>query len=525
MVAKVNRRKKAMRLKLLISLVAFLLAGCEEKGDRAMQERYPADGPGAAVAVIRDGNVLYSRTFGLANLEHRITVSDETIFDGASIAKQFTAFAILTLAHEGHLKLDDEIDPYVSELLPSVRNKGITIRHLLNHTSGIRDYVWATTTAGRRFDDVHTSAHVERFLHNQNSLSHDPGVEWVYNNTGYFILGKIVTQKAEKSLAEFLAEIIFKPFGMTRTFFLEDPTQIIAHRADSYGPARGSANDMCYGLAPGAKQLVKCIDSTALPGPASLMTTLPDMTKWLLQINRGLSVGDPRFKQLFTISTSGARPTVTDCGPDGSAKAAYAAGMYVDEIGDVALACHGGTWRGFRALVVFVPKYKLSTVILSNRGNNLSFLRDASFALIKLYEPSLDLKVLPSNRPPQPQCEGVETGDLQGTYYSAELQMGLTFQLNSAGHFVATSSQRGSTRLCHDTRDSFINADDTFRSFASVGAADDDAFRSTSFWLTRAKFARNDSGQVTAVEISPFTAAENLVFVKLPQEQRSPQNH
>ena len=504
-----------MELKVLVA-VALLLAGCTEKGDRVMQERYPADGPGAAVAVIRDGNVLYSGTFGLANLEHHVPVSAETVFDGASIAKQFTAFAILTLAHEGHLKLDDAIDPYVSEFLPIARNQGITIRHLLNHTSGIRDYVWATTTAGRRFDDVHTSAHVERFLRSQNSLSHDPGIEWVYNNTGYFILGKIVAQKAEKSLAAFLAEIIFKPFGMTQTFLLEDPTQIIMHRAESYGPANGPANDFCYRLVPGAK-LGKCIDSTALPGPASLMTTLPDMTKWLLQINRGLSVGDQRFMQLFAISTSGARPTVTDCGPDGSAKAAYAAGMYIDEIGGVALACHGGTWRAFRALVLFVPQYKLSTVILSNRGNELPFLRDTAFALINLYEPALNLKVQPSSRPPRPQCEGAETADLLGTYYSAELQMALAFQLDNAGHFVATSPQRGSSaRLCHDAKDSFKNADDTFRSLASVGAADDDAFNSASFWLTRAKFARNDKGKVTAVEISPLTAAENLVFTKLP---------
>jgi CubicO group peptidase (beta-lactamase class C family) len=498
--------------KLLVAGLALLLAGCTEKGDRLMQERYPAGGPGAAVAVISDGSVLYSHTFGLANLEHRIPVSDETVFDGASIAKQFTAFAVLSLAHEGLFRLDDVIDPYVGELLPIALNKGITIRHLLSHTSGIRDYVWATTTTGRRFDDVQTSAHVERFLLGQNGLSHDPGIEWAYNNTGYFILGKIVAQKAKKSLAAYLDETVFRPFGMTRTFLLEDPTQIIAHRAESYGPA----NEFCYGLAPGAK-LARCIDSTALPGPASLMTTLPDMIKWLVQINKGVSAGDARFLQLFAVSTSSSvKPGFTDCGPESSDKAAYAGGMYIDEIEGVKIACHGGTWRGFRALVLFVPSHKLTIVILSNRGDTLPYLRDAAFALANLYEPALKLKLPPSIARSRPECGIAQTADLVGTYYSAELKMALTFQIDNAGHFVGMNLQRGSARLCHDTAETFRNTDEAFKSFASIMNADDNFQSFTSFWLTRAKFVRNDQGRVSAVEISPLTAAEDIVFMKLP---------
>lgn len=479
-----------MHCNCLVLMLAIVLSGCSESADKLLRERYPADGPGAAVAVVRDGRVLYSNTFGLANLEHRIPVSNETVFDGASLAKQFTAFAALQLVLDGQLKLDEEIDPHVTGFFPIAANKRITIRHLLNHTSGIRDYVWATTTTGRRFDDVQTSAHMERFLINQNGFNDPPGRAWVYNNTGYFILGKIIAEKANTSFSAYVHKTIFQPFGMKDTFFLEDPTEIIVNRAESYGPP----NEFCYGLPPGSK-IARCIDSTALPGPASLMTTLPDMTKWLVQINKGLSSNDPRFSQLFSVLTSNAKPKAADCGPINSPKVGYAGGMYLDEIENVGVACHGGTWRGFRGMVLFVPKYKLGIVILSNRGDDLPYLRDTAFALARLFEPALQLSVTPLPPRPAHECAVAPVTDFVGKYYSPELQMALTFDRDDAGRLVAGGLQRESVQLCRSSGDTFRNAE--------------------SFWLAKAKFVR-DQGHVTAVEISTQTGAEDILFTLLP---------
>ena len=173
--------------------------------------------PGAAVAIVKNGLVMYQKGYGSANLEYDIPITSSTIFHVGSVSKQFTAFAITVLAHEGKLSLDDDIRQYLPEL-PAF-GVPITIRHLMHHTSGLRDEVFLLAMAGWRLDDVITKAHILKLVRSQRELNFRPGEKYRYSNTGYTLLAEIVERVSGKSFREWTATNIFEPLGMTSTLF------------------------------------------------------------------------------------------------------------------------------------------------------------------------------------------------------------------------------------------------------------------------------------------------------------------
>lgn len=175
--------------------------------------------PGAMVDVIRDGKVLLSKGYGLADLEHEVPITDATAFTVGSNSKQFTAFAIHLLAQDGKLTLDDDIRTYLPEV-PDF-GKTITIRHLLHHTSGLRDYFNLMFSTGWRPDDVITQDDALTLVERQCALNFAPGQEHMYSNTGYLLLGQNVQRVSGKALAQFARERIFEPLGMHHTRFLQ----------------------------------------------------------------------------------------------------------------------------------------------------------------------------------------------------------------------------------------------------------------------------------------------------------------
>jgi CubicO group peptidase (beta-lactamase class C family) len=174
------------------------------------------DGPGCAVGVARNEQIVYENGYGMANLETATPITPASIFHVASVSKQFTAMAIALLARDGKLSLDDDIRRY----LPEIPNYGhrITIRHLLNHTSGLRDQWDLLFMARGRFEENRiTESDVLEIVARQKALNFVPGTEYVYSNTGYTLAGRIVKRVSGKSLREFADERIFKPLGMTNT--------------------------------------------------------------------------------------------------------------------------------------------------------------------------------------------------------------------------------------------------------------------------------------------------------------------
>ena len=190
--------------------------------------------PGCALGVYNAGRVVYARGYGMANLEHGVPITSRTVFDLGSTSKQFTALSIFLLEQDGRLSLDDEVREWIPEV-PRYA-KPLTIRHLLHHTSGLRDYLTLMWLRGVNFDGVTTAGDALSIITRQRETNFEPGSEYLYSYSGYFLLSEIVRRVSGKSLAEFARARIFAPLGMHATHFHDDHTMIVPSRATGYAP-------------------------------------------------------------------------------------------------------------------------------------------------------------------------------------------------------------------------------------------------------------------------------------------------
>ena len=194
--------------------------------------------PGVAVAVVKDGKIIFKKGYGTANLEYDLPITTKTVFQIASVSKQFTAFSIYLLEKQGKISLEDDVRKYLPEV-PDV-GKTIKIKHLLAHTSGIKDQTALLTLAGWRMDDVTTTQHILRLISRQKELNFEPGSQYLYSNSGYTLLAETVKRVSGGSFAEFTKKSIFEPLGMTDTQFYDDFERIVKNRADSYELENGT---------------------------------------------------------------------------------------------------------------------------------------------------------------------------------------------------------------------------------------------------------------------------------------------
>ena len=312
----------------------------EAKVNRLFAEWNQLDSPGAALAVTRDGEVIYKQGYGMANLEYDIPITTTTIFDIASVSKQFAGFAIATLLHEGRLSLDDNIRMY----LPDVPDFGntITIRHLLHHTSGLRDWVQSLVIAGVGMDDVISFKHILKMVQHQKALNFEPGEAFLYSNTGYNLLTEIVETVTGHSFREWTDTNIFKPLAMTNSHFHDDYEMILKNRAYSYQTVEKD-------------RFKHAVNNTTALGSSSLYSTVEDLAKWVLNFNNTHIGEQTVIEQMH------------QCGVlnDGE-QISYAFGLNIGEYRTLKTVGHSGSWRGFRSHLIRFPDQKFGVVILCN---------------------------------------------------------------------------------------------------------------------------------------------------------------
>lgn len=318
----------------------WLTADQSAKVDEIFSKLDDLGRPGCAVSVVRDGTVLYSRGFGLAQLEYDIPIKPDTIFHVASVSKQFTAFAVALLANDGKLDLDDDVRDYVSEV-PDFGHR-ITLRHLIHHTSGLRDQWDLFSLAGGRMDDVISKSDVLELVSKQSDLNFPPGDEHLYCNTGYTLLGVVVEHVSGISLKDFCAQRMFEPLGMTRTHFHEDHRHIVPSRAYSY------SRDGKLGYQ-------KSVLSYANAGATSLFTTVEDLAKWQRNFEQ------PKVGNAQVFSTMLTRGQLND-----GTVLDYAGGLAHQKYRGLNLVGHSGGDAGFRAYVGRFPLHNLSVAVLGN---------------------------------------------------------------------------------------------------------------------------------------------------------------
>ncbi len=322
-----------------------------KKVDAFLSQWDKNDMPGCAVGVVQDGRLIYKRGFGMANLDYDVPNTPSTRFNLASVSKPFTAMSIALLAQQGKLSLDDDIRKYVPEM-PKY-DETVTIRHLIHHTSGIREYEALVRFGGLDTDKAYSPKAILNMLARQKNLSFKPGAKYSYSNSGYFLMGIIVERVSGKSLRAFAEENIFKPLGMKNTLFFDNRFEVIKNRAHGYivGPdnsirARSSLYD--------------------LVGAGGVLTTVEDLYLWTQNFYEP-KVGNKELIGLLT--TPGTL--------NGGEKMNYAFGMWRGEYKGLPVITHSGNMSGYRARIVSFPEQKFTVIALSN---NMAILPSAIVA-------------------------------------------------------------------------------------------------------------------------------------------------
>jgi CubicO group peptidase (beta-lactamase class C family) len=299
--------------------------------------------PGCVIGVIRNDSLIYAKGYGMANLEYGIPNSPETIFHMASVSKQFTAYCIVLLAKQGRLNLDDDIHKYLP-WVPDFKEK-ITVRQLLNHTSGIRDQWQLLAIAGTRLDDVITQDQIIKILSKQQALNSRPGERYNYSNSGFTMLSEIVKSVSGKSLRQFADSAIFIPLGMKNTHVHDDYTEIVKNRAYSYQRKNGS-------------QFSNSVLSYSNSGATSLFTNINDLSKWVMNFYNPI-VGDAKLIE-----------QLTEKGKLNNGKELnYALGIIVNQYKGWKQYTHNGSDAGFRTYLSVFPELKTGVIVFSNLGD------------------------------------------------------------------------------------------------------------------------------------------------------------
>ena len=348
-----------IRTALPAALAAAILSDCAPAGDDAtpspgdpailaevdavFADYASPDGPGCSLGVIHDGRLVHATGYGAANLDHGIANGPATIFRTGSVAKQFTAAAIALLTIRGELDLDAPVQRHIPEF-PDYPDPP-TIRHLVHHTSGVRDYIVLMALAGNRNEDFYTNQEVLDAINRQRELNFTPGAEFLYSNAGYFLLGEIVARVSGRSLRQFAHDEFFVPLGMTHTHFHDDHNEIVPNRATGYAPTGAGDGD-------GFRINVTTLD---MVGDGGIFTSVEEWAAWDRNLTEGTVGGDAWVALMHQRGVLNSGDTIP-----------YAFGISHGEHRGLATVGHGGSWVGYRAGMQRYPETGHSFVALCN---------------------------------------------------------------------------------------------------------------------------------------------------------------
>jgi CubicO group peptidase (beta-lactamase class C family) len=363
--------------------------------------------PGCAVGVFQNGAIAYAKGYGLASIEHDVPITPDTVFYAGSVSKQFTAMAAALAIQQGKLSYDDSIRKHLPELPPYA--DAIKVRHLLHHTSGLRDYNTLLAVAGRRDEDAWDNAAVLRITARQKALNFEPGAEYLYSNTGYTLLATIVERATGTKFADYADAQIFKPLGMTASHFHTDARRLVKGRAMAYGGREG--------------QWTFDTPINERAGAGGLYTTITELQKWDENFYTGKVGGMAILQQLQTRAVLNDGKTI-----------AYAWGLQIGEYRGLPIVEHSGSLGGYRAHILRFPSQHTSVALLCNVSvvNTTALARQVVGVVLK------DQLTAPAGSPGGGGVAGSVPGrapdsttaaanaDYAGVFYSDELESRVT---------------------------------------------------------------------------------------------------
>ncbi len=339
--ARIDQIAMIVRTLLILCLIKSTVLAQPVKLIDELFEEY-ANTPGLVVAIYEKGKISFSKGYGLANLDYHIPITPQTVFDVGSMSKQFTATCIFLLEQQGKLSIDDPIQKFLPEI-PVYHGDRVTIRHLINHTSGLRDYAEIMDYAGIPFSNVFTEPMGLEMMARQKDVNFRPGEKFMYNNGGYLLLAIIVRRVSGMSIGEFAEKNIFGPLGMEHSFILEDPDRVIPNSATGYVKRQDGrfAKQHFYNFAIG--------------GDGQVYTSVEDLLKWDNNFYDQKIGGEDLQKRLHEQGILNTGDTIS-----------YAGGLFIEKYRGQRVVQHSGSWGGFRCMLYRLPNLHTSLVTLAN---------------------------------------------------------------------------------------------------------------------------------------------------------------
>ncbi|GHN00486.1 hypothetical protein WSM22_19750 [Cytophagales bacterium WSM2-2] len=460
------------------------IMGADAKAARKIDSlfvSYNLQTPGVAVAIVKDGKIVFQKGYGMADLDHHVPITPQTVFNIASVSKQFTAFATYLLASEGKISLDDDIRKYITEL-PDYGTV-IKVKHLLGHTSGLRDQAAIGSLAGNRLGDISTTEQILKSIARQRNLNFTPGTAFGYCNTGYTLLAEILHRASGKSFAAYTEEKIFKPLGMTSTQFYDNYQKVVKNKAESYELMNGIYYHQPLNV--------------SNPGPSNLLTTTEDLTKWVLNFENPV-VGTPELIKAFNEASymnNGRKAILRISGRD---TIFHAKGQNLSNYKGVDMITHGGHAAAFRTFMGRFPGERLAIIALSNDEHNERLnarWQIADFFIKDKLKEEKPSAAAPSQSIVKPIVKYPNNlKDFTGEYYSDELSTTYSFVVH------------GSTLIM-----THLNLNDI-----ELKQVDGNKFSGSGpeTFAFEMEFLKNEKSVVTGFTISNF-GVKNLKFVKV----------
>jgi len=392
----------------------------EELADQLLSIYDRDDSPGVAVAVFRDGRTIFSKAYGMANLAYGIPFQVDTRSNIGSTSKQFTAFAIMLLAERGELSLDDDVRKHIPEL-PDL-GETVTIRNLLTHTSGYREFLNLLLMEGRRLDhgDFIDRSEVIKVVQRQPALQNSPGSEFNYNNTAFALAAAIVERISGQEFHEFMAENVFGPLGMSRTMVRPSPEYIVEGRAQGYVPGPGGT-------------FLEAGDLGGAVGAGGIYSTVGDLQKWIENYADPL-VGSPAIVRQMTT------PNVLTTGDTTE----YGLGLFIDQQRGLRRVHHGGADVAHRSQLAYYPEINAG---ITTQSNHAGFDSSIAFRLAEAFF-SADMEPDAEEEAAAPAGEAF---DPEGYDSAAFDEMVGRYALEEAPTFILSFFREGDTLFTQAT--------------------------------------------------------------------------
>ena len=368
--------------------------------DALFREYDRTDRPGLAVGIVQKGALTYSKSFGMANLETRTVFTPETVSDIGSVAKQITCMAIVLLEQQGKLSFDDDIRTFFSDL-PDFGTP-ITIRHLVHHTSGLREIYAMLELGGWIGGDGIRQEDALTMVRHLNELNFKPGNQYAYCNTAYMLLGEIIQRAGGKPYEVWMREHIFEPLGMRHTYVMDIQGELFPNCAESYGANR-------------LDSWVKIYDNSTAFGQGGIYTTLPDLAKWADNFRTGKVGGESGLRQMAQRGVLNNGDTLS-----------YAFGIEHGRFGNLALLRHSGASAGYRAMLTYVPEHGMAIVMKANfAGFNAETFTQKVLQILFPEEQKPSAGASPAQgatKPAEIQLSAEQLATYAGTYFCPELE-------------------------------------------------------------------------------------------------------